>query len=153
MEIKVTINGEDHLWHEQPGEILLDVLRRHGFNSVKFGCGEGECGACTILLDGKSVRACLMVVGQVHGRQITTAEGLGTVNDPHPIQQAFVDSGAIQCGFCTPGMVLSTKALLDQEPEPDRDEIRQALDGNLCRCTGYVKIMEAVELAAKRMKR
>ncbi len=153
MEIHVTINGKQHLWQEPPGEILLNVLRKHGFNSVKFGCGEGECGACSILLDGKSVRACLLVAGQVHGREIVTAEGLGTVDDPHPIQQAFVDSGAVQCGFCTPGMVLSTKALLDKEPEPDRARIKQALDGNLCRCTGYVKIIDAVEKAAERMKR
>ncbi len=153
MDIHVTINGTPHTWRVGPGEILLDVLRAEGFTSVKTGCGEGDCGACTILVDGQAMRACLLMAGQVEGRELITAEGLGTSTEPHLLQQAFVDSGAVQCGFCTPGMLLSAKGLLDVTPAPDREQIAEALDGNLCRCTGYKKIIEAVELAAERMNR
>lgn len=152
MDIHVTINGRALTLRVGPGEILLDVLRAHGYTSVKTGCGEGDCGACTVLLDGRAVRACLLVAGQVEGRALTTAEGLGTNTEPHLLQQAFVDSGAVQCGYCTPGMLLSAKGLLDVTPAPSAAEVAEALDGNLCRCTGYKKIIEAVELAAERMK-
>jgi carbon-monoxide dehydrogenase small subunit len=152
MDIHVKINGRPATWNVQPGAILLDVLRERGYCSVKRGCGEGDCGACTVLVDGHSMRACLLLVGQVEGRSLITAEGLGSLDHPHPLQQAFVDSGAVQCGFCTPGMLLSAKGLLDEVPAPTRAQVVEALDGNLCRCTGYKKIVEAVELAAQRLR-
>jgi len=153
MEINVTINGQPLTWQVNPGEILLDVLRREGYLSVKWGCGEGDCGACTILVDGQSMRSCLMLVGQIEGRTLTTVESLGTVGEPHPLQAAFVEHGAVQCGYCTPGMLLSAKALVDQGHVPTEDQVREALDGNLCRCTGYKKIIEAVLDAAERMNK
>lgn len=153
MEIQVKVNGRVETWREAPGRILLEVLRERGYTSVKHGCGEGDCGACTVLLDGQAVRACLLVVGQVADRELTTAEGLGRPDAPHPLQQAFVECGAVQCGFCTPGMLLSAKSLLDETSRPSREQVREVLDGNLCRCTGYKKIIEAVELAAERMSR
>jgi len=152
MDIHVTINGRSQTWRVGPGEILLDLLRKRGFTSVKTGCGQGDCGACTILVDGVAMRACLLVAGQAEGRELTTAEGLALGAEPNVLQQAFVDSGAVQCGFCTPGMLLSAKGLLDEQRAPSAEEIKEALDGNLCRCTGYKKIIEAVELAAERMK-
>lgn len=152
MDIHVTINDEPVVWQVKPGERVLDVMRREGFASVKHGCGEGDCGSCTILVDGKTMRACLLLAGQMEGREITTVDALGTPEAPHPLQKAFVECGAVQCGFCTPGMLLSAYALLKRSPDPTEDEVREALDGNLCRCTGYVKIIEAVLLAAKRMQ-
>ncbi len=152
MQIHVDVNGRTQAFEAMPGESLLSLLRREGYLSVKRGCEEGDCGACTILLDGRSVRACLLLAAQAEGRRITTVEGLGSIERPHPLQQAFVDAGAVQCGFCTPGMILSAKALLDETPQPDEGQVREALDGNLCRCTGYKKIIEAVLLAAQRMK-
>ncbi|MBW2701531.1 MAG: (2Fe-2S)-binding protein [Deltaproteobacteria bacterium] len=152
MDIRVTINGEPVLWQVKPGERVLDILRREGFASVKHGCGEGDCGSCTILVDGETMRACLLLAGQMEGREITTVDALGTPDKPHPIQKAFVECGAVQCGFCTPGMILSAYALIKRIPDPTEEEVREALDGNLCRCTGYVKIVEAVLVAAKRMQ-
>ena len=153
MEIHVTVNDQPLTWQVNPGEILLDVLRREGYLSVKWGCGEGDCGACTILVDGHSMRSCLMLVGQVEGRSLTTVESLGTHQEPHPLQAAFVKHGAVQCGYCTPGMLLSAKALIDQGHVPTEDQVREALDGNLCRCTGYKKIIEAVMDAAERINK
>ena len=153
MEINVTVNGNEQVWDVEPNALLLDVLRDKGYVSVKRGCEEGVCGACSILLDGKRRNSCLLFAGQAHGRHITTVEGLGTTQSPHPIQEAFVESGAVQCGFCTPGMILATKELLDAHPEPTEDQIREALDGNLCRCTGYVKILDAVRLAAQKLRK
>ncbi len=153
MEIHVTVNDQPLTWQVNPGELLLDVLRREGYLSVKWGCGEGDCGACTILVDGHSMRSCLMLVGQVEGRSLTTVESLGTVEEPHPLQAAFVEHGAVQCGYCTPGMLLSAKALIDQGHVPTEEQVREALDGNLCRCTGYKKIIEAVLDAAERMNK
>jgi aerobic-type carbon monoxide dehydrogenase small subunit (CoxS/CutS family) len=152
MEIHWTMNQQATTWVGNPGEIALDVLRREGYLSVKSGCREGDCGACTILVDGASMRACLLLMGQLEGRQVTTVEGLGSVLQPHPLQKAFVEAGAVQCGYCTPGMLLSAKALLDLHPNPDQAQVREALDGNLCRCTGYKKIIEAVLTAAQRMQ-
>ncbi len=152
MDIRVTINGEPVLWQVKPGERVLDLLRREGFASVKHGCGEGDCGSCTILVDGETMRACLLLAGQMEGREITTVDALGTPEKPHPIQKAFVECGAVQCGFCTPGMILSAYALIKRIPDPTEEDVREALDGNLCRCTGYVKIVEAVLVAAKRMQ-
>ena len=150
--ITVNINGREQAWTVAPGEYLLDVLRREGYKGVKKGCDNGDCGTCTVLLDGKPVLACMMFAAQAHRRALLTIEGLGTPDKPHPIQQAFVETGAVQCGFCIPGMVLATKALLDENPDPDELAVRRALDGNLCRCTGYVKQVEAALLAAKRLK-
>ncbi len=152
MEITLTINGTEKRLDARPSETLLDLLRRSGYTSVKFGCGEGACGACTVIMDGLPVNSCLVLAVTADRREILTVDGLGTRQQPHPIQTAFVESGAIQCGFCTPGMILSSWALLDRNPDPSEGEIRQALDGNFCRCTGYVQIIEAVKLAAERMK-
>ncbi len=153
MKITLKINGKERVVEAGPGEILLDVLRREGYKGAKFGCGHGFCGACTVLLDGRPVNSCLLLVGLVEGREIATIEALGTVCALHPIQEAYLDTGAVQCGYCTPGFILSTKALLDEKPEPTEEEIKQALDGNYCRCTGYVKIIDAVKLASKNLKK
>ena len=115
---------------------------------VKNGCAQGDCGACTVILDHKAVNACLTLALQANGKNVTTLKGVGTPDQPHPLQQSFVEHGAIQCGFCTPGMVVSAKALLDNNPKPTRDEIREGISGNLCRCTGYNKIVEAIEDAS-----
>jgi len=145
----------DHLYDViiSPRDILVDILRkRMGFTGTKKGCGHGDCGTCTVLIDGKAVLACLTLAIACQGKKILTIEGLEKNGSLHPIQQAFVDHGAIQCGFCTPGMILSAKALLDQSPTPNKEEISRGLSGNLCRCTGYKKIVEAVEAAAETMK-
>jgi len=153
MKLMLKINKTEKMVEAEPGEVLLHVLRREGYKGAKFGCGQGFCGACTVLLDGKPVNSCLLLVGLVEGREITTIEGLGSVDRLHPIQEAYLDAGAVQCGYCTPGFVLATKALLDEKPDPTDGQVKQALDGNYCRCTGYVKIVDAVKLAAKRMRR
>jgi carbon-monoxide dehydrogenase small subunit len=127
---------------------LLQALRELGFTDVKNGCEKGDCGACAVLLDGIAVNSCLILGGQADGSQITTNAGLGTMDHPHPLQEAFADSGAVQCGYCTSGMVIAAKALLDRSPEPTESEISQAISGNLCRCTGYGQIIEAIQVAA-----
>ncbi len=151
MEVTLTVNRAIKSWEVKPGETLLELLRRQGYKSVKFGCGEGACGACTVLLDGRPVNSCLVLAVTAAGKKVETVESLGSVDKPHPLQEAFVEAGAIQCGFCTPGMILSAAALLKKNPRPTEDEIKLALDGNLCRCTGYVQIIEAVKLAARRI--
>ena len=151
MKIETVINGVAATLKCDAQATLLDALRAAGYKSVKVGCREGMCGACTVLVDGVARHGCQTPAALVAGRQVTTVEALGTPNDPHPLQQAFVDVGAVQCGFCTPGAILSAKALLDRTPRPSAEEIRVALDGNLCRCTGYVKMVEAVETAAQRL--
>lgn len=145
LDVTVTIDG--HLR-------LIDVLRDSlDLTGTKEGCGEGECGTCTVLVDGHSINSCLYPAFEIEGKSVTTIEGLhGPKHKLSAIQQAFVDNGAIQCGFCTPGMILSAKALLDSNPDPSEEEIRDALQGNLCRCTGYVQIIEAVKQAATQMK-
>lgn len=152
-ELMIRVNGTDYPVVAEPGTTLLEVLREQlDFTGVKQGCdGTGECGACTVLLDGKSVNACLVLAVNAAGKDITTIEGLSKGLHLHPLQQAFMDCGAVQCGFCTPGMILTAKALLDENPRPTREEIIDALRGNLCRCTGYVKIIEAVEQAAREL--
>jgi aerobic-type carbon monoxide dehydrogenase small subunit (CoxS/CutS family) len=135
-----------------PADTLLTLLRREGYVEVKEGCREGMCGACVVLLSGKLLNSCQVLAASAAGKEITTVRGIGTLHDPHPIQSAFVEAGAVQCGFCTPGMVLAAHALLSSNPDPGENEIRRAFDGNLCRCTGYVKIVEAVKLAARRMR-
>jgi carbon-monoxide dehydrogenase small subunit len=152
MEGTITINGEEKRCSFSPDSTLLRVLRDLGNTEVKEGCGEGACGACLILLNGKLVNSCQVLAGSVLGKDITTVKGIGSVSHPHPIQTAFAETGAVQCGFCTPGMVLAAYALLKENPQPDDRAISKALDGNLCRCTGYVKILEAVRLAGRRMR-
>lgn len=150
MKIAVTVNGESRTWVVAPGDILLDVLRRESYLGVKRGCENGSCGLCTVLLDGQAVNSCTLLAAQADGRHVTTIEGLGTREHLHPLQQAFVELGAIQCGYCTPAMILAAKALLDAHPEPTEAEVRDALSGVYCRCTGYVKPVEAVLRAVKR---
>jgi aerobic-type carbon monoxide dehydrogenase small subunit (CoxS/CutS family) len=128
---------------------LLEVIREKlELTGTKEACSLGECGACTVILDGKAVNSCLVLAVEAKGKEILTIEGLRQNGELHPLQKAFIDEGAVQCGFCTPGMILSAKALLDKNPDPDEDEIKEALAGNLCRCTGYVKIVKAVKTAA-----
>ena len=135
------------------GRRVVDLLREDlNLTGTKEGCGEGECGACTILVDGESRLSCLMLAPQLEGRRITTVEGLASGEKLHPVQEAFVEFGAVQCGFCTPGMVLAGVDLLQRNPNPSRAEIREGISGNLCRCTGYQKIVDAVEAAARKMK-
>ena len=145
----LNVNGETHEVLAEPTEPLVKVIRfRLGLTGTKEGCGTGDCGACTILLDGKPVTSCLMLVAQAQGKQITTIEAVAQNGQLHPLQQAFIDHGAVQCGFCTPGMIISAKALLDENPHPSEQEVREAIAGNLCRCTGYVKIVSAILAAA-----
>ncbi|WP_295744983.1 (2Fe-2S)-binding protein [uncultured Oscillibacter sp.] len=149
-EISLRLNGRERRFRVEERETLLRVLReRAGLTGAKKGCDLGECGACTVILNGRAVNSCCVFAVQADGGTVETIEGLGTPDKPHPLQRAFIDAGAIQCGFCTPGMILAAKALLDREPHPSREAIRRALSGNLCRCTGYEKIERAVELAAE----
>jgi carbon-monoxide dehydrogenase small subunit len=134
-----------------PGDTLLQTLRDNGYSEVKCGCSEGECGACLVLLEDMPVNSCQVFALSVINKKITTVKGIGTIYHPHKIQKAFVEAGADQCGFCTPGMVIATYALLKKNPKPTKEEINEALDGNLCRCTGYVKIVDAVEKAASEL--
>jgi aerobic carbon-monoxide dehydrogenase small subunit len=137
----------------KPNEILLNVLRdRLGLMGTKYGCGIGECGACTVLLDGKAVLSCQTLAFTADGKRITTIEGLERDGELDPLQQAFIDEGAVQCGYCTPGMILSAKALLDAKPDPSTEEIKQAIRGNLCRCTGYTNIVRAIKKASETIK-
>ena len=146
--IHFNLNGKDVTVSADPNKRLVDFLREDmGMTSVKEGRGEGECGACTIIYNGKAVTSCLMLAGQVDGAAVVTLEGVSENGELNYIQQAFVDAGAVQCGYCTPGMVLSAKALLDKKPDATNEEIKRAMSGNLCRCTGYAKIIEAVETA------
>jgi len=154
LRISIRVNGEDHELLIAPNRTLSQVLREDlGLTGTKQGCGEGECGSCTVLLDDQPVSSCLVLAAQSDGREVITIEGVADGNELHPVQQAFVDQGAVQCGFCTPGMVLSAKALLDKKKRPTEHEIRSALSGNLCRCTGYQKIVDAVQVAARNMTR
>ncbi|NBG89054.1 (2Fe-2S)-binding protein [Isachenkonia alkalipeptolytica] len=150
--ITMKINGISRNVEIDENDRLLDVIRE-GFHltGTKEGCGEGECGVCSVLLDGKLVNSCMIMAFQAEDREVITIEGVGQEGELDPIQQAFIDTGAVQCGFCTPGMILSAKALLLKNPNPTNQEIRRGISGNLCRCTGYEKIVEAVALAAKRI--
>ena len=148
IKISFNLNGQDVSVLADPNKRLVDFLREDmGMLSVKEGCGEGECGACTIIYNGDAITSCLMLAGQVNGAKVVTLEGVSENGELNYIQQAFVDAGAVQCGFCTPGMVLAAKGLLDKNPNPTHEEIRRAISGNLCRCTGYSKIVKAVEMA------
>ena len=149
--IALTINGESYETLVKPNSTLLDVLRdQMKLTGTKRGCDTGDCGSCTVIMDGRPVNACLVLALKAHGREIITIEGLAKGEKLHPIQEAFVEHGAIQCGFCTPGMVLSAKALLDRNPKPTKEEIKTGIAGNLCRCTGYIKIIEAIKAATQK---
>jgi carbon-monoxide dehydrogenase small subunit len=146
----LTVNGTSYEVAIEPQQSLLQLLREElHLTGTKEGCSEGECGACTVLLDGKTVDSCLIFALEAQGREVMTIEGLAQGDQLHPVQKAFAEYGAVQCGFCTPGMILAAKALLDSNPHPTELEIRQGIAGNLCRCTGYVKIVEAIQAAAR----
>lgn len=150
--ITLHVNGETHEVWTAVHKTLLEVLREElRLTGTKHGCELGECGTCAVLVDGRPLLSCLVLPVEVQGKEILTVEGLAVNGDPHPLQLAFAELGAAQCGYCTPGMLVTAKALLDENPCPERQAIREALAGNLCRCTGYMKIIEAVELAAERM--
>jgi aerobic-type carbon monoxide dehydrogenase small subunit (CoxS/CutS family) len=153
-EISFILNGSEVKVAVEGHHRLIDILRGPlGQTGTKEGCGEGECGSCTVIIDGRAVNSCLYPALEAEGKTVTTIEGLqGTKNELSVIQESFVEEGAIQCGFCTPGMIMSAKALLDSNPAPSEEEIRDALQGNLCRCTGYVQIIEAVKEAARQLK-
>ena len=152
MNIRVNVNGEPHEADVWEGESLLFALReRFGLPGSKNACEQGECGSCSVLLDGELVCACLVLAAQADGHEVVTVEGLAQDGELHPVQEAFAETGAVQCGFCTPGLIVATVDLLARNPDPNDDEIREALSGNLCRCTGYAKIFDAVRLAAGRL--
>jgi carbon-monoxide dehydrogenase small subunit len=143
--LTMTLNGEEVTVQVKPSAMLVEVLRDQlELTGTKVACGEGECGACTVLLDGVPVNSCLVPALKAQGREVMTVEGLAPLGELHPLQKAFVEHGAVQCGYCTPGMLMSAKALLDHNPNPTEDEVRLAISGNLCRCTGYAKIVEAI---------
>lgn len=152
--ITFLLNGETVEVYANPGDLLVDVLRdKLSLTGTKVGCRAGDCGACTIIMDGQAVNSCMIPVGKAQGANIVTIEGVAAKDGSlHPVQQSFIDKGAVQCGYCIPGMVMSAKALLDQNNDPTRDEIREAMSGNICRCTGYVKIEAAIKSAAKIMQ-
>jgi aerobic carbon-monoxide dehydrogenase small subunit len=153
MNITINVNGKQKRFDVEPHTLLLNLIRDEmSLTGTKYGCGIGECGACTVLLDGDAVLACMMLAVDADGHRVDTVEGLSDGNTLHPIQQAYLDEGAVQCGFCTPGFIMSTKALLDKNPNPSEAEIREYLNGNICRCTGYVNIVKAVQSAAVKMK-
>lgn len=148
--IRFLLNGKEVQVEIPPHWTLLRLLREGlGLTGTKEGCGIGECGACTVLLDGKPVNSCLVLAPKVEGKEVQTIEGMGSRASLHPLQKSFIEHGAIQCGFCTPGMLMASKALLDRNPQPTREEIKEAISGNLCRCTGYQQIIEAIEAVKK----
>lgn len=152
--IRLIVNGDPYEVIVKPSETLLEVLRNKlGLTGAKHACDTGKCGACTVLIDGKPIRSCLTLAISVRDRGISTIEGLAKDGELHPIQKAFIEHGAVQSGFCTPGMIMFTKALLEENPKPQEEEIREALSANICRCTGYVKIIEAIQAAADMMRR
>ncbi len=152
MKISLTVNRARREVEIDPGEMLLELLRREGYKGVKKGCGSGDCGACAVLLDGRAVNSCLVLAAKADGREVLTIEGLSEGGALHPLQEALLDEGAVQCGYCTPGMTIAAFDLLLHRPEPSEEEIREGISGNLCRCTGYVKQVRAIQVAAARMK-
>ena len=152
-KLELKVNGQAYEVLVNPWQSLADVLREElGFTGVKVSCNSGNCGSCTVLLDGKAVKSCIMLAPLAKGKKILTIEGLATESGLHPLQEAFIEHFAVQCGYCTPGMILMAKALLDENPNATEDEIRVGLVGNLCRCTGYVKVVEAIMAAKEKMK-
>jgi len=153
VKFRFQVNGKDFEIETDPNRTLLDVLRTDlGLTGTKYGCGVGQCGACTVIVDGTARCSCLILIGQVHGRGVETAEGLSNGEELHPLQNSFIENHALQCGYCTPGMLMSAKGLLDKNPSPSEEEIKVAISGNLCRCTGYKQIITAVKKAAERMR-
>jgi carbon-monoxide dehydrogenase small subunit len=152
IELSVTVNGEERIFRTSINKSIFDVLRTEGYVDVKNGCLVGDCGSCVIEVDGRPVLGCCLMAPSCEGTEITTCAGLGHPGALHPLQEAFLDNAAAQCGFCTPGLLISAKCLLDRNSNPTDDEIRDALAGNLCRCTGYVKIIDAVRAAAEKMR-
>ncbi len=153
IQINFKINGQEISLAVSPSRTLLEMIREDLLlTGTKEGCGEGDCGSCTVILDGKTVNSCLVLAAEANGKEILTVEGFGDGDRLHPLQQAFVENHGMQCGFCTSGMLMASKALLDKNPSPTRHEIKEALAGNLCRCTGYAKIFQSVEAAAEAMK-
>jgi aerobic carbon-monoxide dehydrogenase small subunit len=152
MKVSCTLNGHAVEAHTAPGASLLELLRGLGAASVKDGCARGDCGSCAVLLDGRAVTACLLFAGQAEGHRITTAEGLADADGLHPLQQALLDAGGVQCGYCTPGVLMAAMDLLARTPQPTEEQVRVGLAGNLCRCTGYVKIVEGVLDAAAALR-
>ena len=153
MKIDFKVNGRDYSLEVREDMRLLDFLREElKLTGTKEGCGEGECGACTVIIDGKAVNSCLVLVPEIDGREVITVEGLERDGRLHPLQESFIEKGAVQCGFCTPGMLMSAKALLDGNADPSDEEIREAIEGNLCRCTGYYKIVQAIRDAAGKLR-
>jgi aerobic carbon-monoxide dehydrogenase small subunit len=151
--IKFLLNGQQHELEVKPWRTLLEMIREDlKLTGTKEGCGHGECGSCTVIMDGKTVNSCLVPAVEADGQEIVTIEGLAEGDKLHPLQQAFVEQAGMQCGFCTPGMIISAKALLDKDPDPSEEAIREAMAGNFCRCTGYTKIIESIGAAAKAMK-
>ena len=152
LDLTLRVNGERHEVRTEPHRTLLDVLRADlGFTGTKENCLEAECGVCTVLLDGMAVNACILLAAECQGRDVLTIEGLARDGELHPLQRAFIDHGAVQCGYCIPAMILSAKAFLDEHPVPTEGQVREALAGNLCRCTGYQKIVDAVLAAAREL--
>lgn len=150
MEIRFVLNGQETCLDVRPQMRLIDILRDElGLTGTKEGCSVGECGACTVIMDGKAVNSCLILASQIQGRHIVTIEGIAKDGTLDTVQEAFINNGAVQCGYCTPGMIMSAKALLMENPQPDEAEIREAIAGNLCRCTGYEKIVNAIKEAAE----
>jgi carbon-monoxide dehydrogenase small subunit len=152
MIVNVTVNDEQCQWSHLPNETLLEVLRREGYVEVKSGCEKGDCGACAVLVNGAAVDSCITLAGTLSGKTVTTTSGLSAPEELHPIHQAYIECGAAQCGYCTPGFVIATQSLLDEIPDPSDDDIRIGLSGNLCRCTGYAKIFDAVRRSAATLK-
>ncbi len=152
MEIQLTINGREVTWRILPGETLLETLHAHHLKGAKLICGTGDCCGCGVILDGRSINACCMLAAQVDGGDLLTVEGLAQDGKLHPIQEAFAEEGAAQCGYCTPGFIMRTYAFLQENPQPDEEDVRAALAGNICRCTGYVKPVAAVLRAAEMMR-
>ncbi len=153
VEVILTVNGKTHAAALEPSMSLMDFLRDTlGYKGVKLCCNTGECGACTILFNGKPVNSCVVLGADAAGAKIVTVEGLAEDHRLHPVQQAFIDAGAVQCGYCTPGFIISVKALLDRSKNPTREDIEEAVSGNICRCTGYAKIVDAIEVAAQRLE-
>ena len=153
IKVSINVNGVNYDKDVDPSLRLIDFLREElKLKGTKEGCGEGECGACTVIVEGKTINSCLMLASSVDGKNVITIEGVSDNNKLHPIQEAFMEVGAVQCGYCTPGMILSAKALLDKNPNANEEEIKSSLSGNLCRCTGYKKIIQAVILAEEKIK-
>ena len=154
MEIEITVNGRKRQFDVEPNKLLLNLVRDELYlTGTKYGCGIGECGACTVLLDGEAVLACMVLAVDADGRCVETVEGVADGDKLDPIQEAYIEEGAIQCGFCTPGFIMTTKALLSENPDPSEAKIREYLKGNYCRCTGYVNIVKAVQSAAEKLRR